>query len=135
MCVLNLPGPLAKYIPLPTQGIHENAEMCGGFSVDQNWGVPACILLSPDTPREVLGKEFWGVRHQNSLCYQNVFVCFALIIYGRVRQAFYLWHQMVNIFGFVDHRVSVAATQVCNLSLKAAIIRDQMTWPNLAQSP
>lgn len=45
----------------------------------------ACILLSLDTPSEVLWKELLGMRYRNALVYRSVLVCFGLIICGRVR--------------------------------------------------
>ena len=46
------------------------------------------------------------------------------------QQTFSVKDQMVNIFGFLGHMVSVIATQLCHYSGKAAIDNMYMTvWP------
>ena len=48
-------------------------------------------------------------------------ICWWLIILNQGQQTFSVKDQMVNIFGFLGHMVSIMAPQLCHCSGKAAI--------------
>jgi len=58
----------------------------------------------------------WLIHHLSNVGAKNMLSCVC-----RGQQTFSVKGQMVNIFGFVDHRISVATIQLCCWIVKIAI--------------
>ena len=94
-------------IPVLTQGIHENAEMCRGFSADQNGLVHSAL------PRHTQRDAGEGVLGSEAPKFPTLSKCICLLCFdllGKGWASFFFMASDGKYFGCVDHTVSVAAT-------------------------